>query len=188
MSSAAGVLRAFVYGNAPIDEWIAEDAESAGAPWIDFAKARELSIQGQTHQAADVWRRIAFSDELESRQILQAWHFLREAGEQPPPDRAKQVLGVVVEMPVPQGHDLLAAYKDGSARYLNFSGNVVVIEDRSVVSIQEAISRWIATGEAIVRVIGPWQDPTVPLVSPGQARIMMLTPSGPTLARVRSNN
>jgi hypothetical protein len=179
MSSAADVLRTFVYGNVPMDEWVAEGAEAAGGPWNDFVRAREFALQGQMDQAVEVWRQIAFSDGLESRQVLQAWHFLREAGEQPPPDRAKQVLGVIIEMPVPQGHDLLAAYKDGSARYLNFSGKAVVIEDRSLVRIQEAISLWIAAGEAIVQVIGPWQDSTFPSVPPGHVRVMMLTPSGP---------
>lgn len=82
-------------------------------------------------------------------------------------------------MPVLQGHDLLAAYKDGSARYLNHSGKAVVIEDRSLVQIQEAISQWLIVGEAIAHVIGPWEDATFPPVAPGQVRIMMLTPSGP---------
>ena len=152
VTSPADVLRTYVYGNVSMDEWIAEGAESAVAPWDDLSRARELAHKGQTHQAADVWRKIAFSEGLESRQILQAWHFLRETGEQPPPDRAKQVLGVVIEMPVPEGHDLLAAYKDGSA-HMNYSGKAVVIEDRSIAEIQTAIGQWIAIGEGIAQVM-----------------------------------
>jgi hypothetical protein len=84
---------------------------------------------------------------LESRQVLQACNFLREAEEQPPADRAKLVLGAVAEMPVHGGHDLLAAYQDGIARYLSYSGNAVVWENRSVAPIQSAINDWLAQAQ-----------------------------------------
>jgi hypothetical protein len=38
-------------------------------------------------------------------------------GEPPPQESAKQVLGMVVEMALPEGLDLLAVYADGSVRY-----------------------------------------------------------------------
>ena len=50
------------------------------------------------------------------------------------------MLGAAAELPVNGAHDLLAAYRDGSARYLNYSGKAVVWEDRSVAPIQAAIS------------------------------------------------
>ena len=148
-------------------------------PWSSFERARQLLHSGQQQEAVKIWRQIALTEELESRQVLQAWHFLREAGEQPPAHQAKLVLGAVAEMPVHGGHDLLAAYQDGSARYLNYSGRAVVWEDRSVASIQSAINDWLAEAEQIVHAIGPWDQPDLPPLPPGHARLMMLTPSGP---------
>src|SRR5580658_730339 len=43
MSSAADVLRTSVYGNVPMDDWIAESAGSAGEPWKEFVSARDLA-------------------------------------------------------------------------------------------------------------------------------------------------
>src|SRR6267142_5896966 len=104
--------------------------------WISFERARRLAHAGQQREAAGVWLQIASAEGLESRQLLQAWHFLRQAGFPPPADQAKLVLGVVAQMPVQGSHDLLAAYRDGSARYLNYSGKAVVWEDRSDAQIQ----------------------------------------------------
>ncbi len=63
---------------------------------------------------------------LESRHYLQAWHFLRAAGIQPPEQWAQFVLGVVVEVGMPGGADLVAAYADGSARFYSHAGGGVV--------------------------------------------------------------
>ena len=46
-------------------------------------------------------------------------------GEQPDPKSGGEILGVVVEVPVQGAYDTLAAYQDGSARYLNFSGSAI---------------------------------------------------------------
>jgi hypothetical protein len=172
-------LRQFVYGDAPLDEWVAQGDGDPGEPWHSFERARQLVHSGQQQEAVKIWRQIAATEGLESRQVLQAWHFLREAGEQPPDDRAKLVLGAVAEMPVHGGHDLLAAYRDGTARYLHYSGGAVAWEDRSVAPIQSAINDWLAKAQVIVNAIGPWNQPALPPLPPGHARLMMLTPSGP---------
>jgi hypothetical protein len=177
--TAAETVRGYVYGNVAMDDWVPRDANRAVAPWDAFDRARVLAHEGQTNGAVEIWRTIAFSEDFESRQILQAWHFLRAVGVQPPSDRAKDVLGLIAEMPVPQGHDLLAAYRDGSVRYLNHSGTVAVVEDRSSVEIQAAVRRWIAVGHMVVHTIGPWTEPTFPPLARGHARIVILTPSGP---------
>ncbi|HTW04200.1 MAG TPA: hypothetical protein VMF87_28140 [Streptosporangiaceae bacterium] len=71
------------------------------------------------------------------------------------------------------GHDLLAAYRDGTARYLNYTGKAVVWEDHSVAPIQAAISDWLAKAQVITNVIGPWDQPALPPLPPGQARLMI---------------
>jgi hypothetical protein len=179
----ADVLRQFVYGNVSVEEWVAQrvalGAGNPGEPWTSFERARRLFRASKLPEAVRIWRQIALTDELESRQVLQAWQFLRQAGEQPPANRAKLALGVVAEVPVHGAHDLLTAYRDGSARYLNFAGGAVVWEDRSVTGIQSAIENWLAVGQAIAYAIGPWDEPNLPPLPTGHARVMVLTPSGP---------
>jgi hypothetical protein len=177
--TAAGTLGQFVYGDAPLDTWVAQGADPAGEPRSSFEQARQLIHAGQPDEAVKIWRRIAVTEGLESRQALQAWHFLRQAGYPPRADQAKLVLGVVAEMPVQGAHDLLAAYQDGSARYLNYSGKAVVWEDRSVTEIQAAISAWLARGQVIASSVGPWDKPSLPPLPLGQVRVAALTPSGP---------
>jgi hypothetical protein len=177
--SPARALSKFVYGDAPLDEWAAQGAGDPGEPWNSFEQARQLVRAGQQHEAVKIWLQIASTEGLESRQILQAWHFLRHASCPPPADQAKLVLGVAAEMPVQGAHDLLAAYRDGSARYLNYSDKVVVWEDRSVADIQTVIDGWLARGQGIANVIGPWDEQSLPPLPAGNARVMVLTPSGP---------
>lgn len=49
-------------------------------------------------------------------------------------------------MPVPVGHDLLAAYRGGPTRYLSFSGKILIWENRCVAEVQAAIGRCGACG------------------------------------------
>lgn len=61
----------------------------------------------------------------ESRVRLLAWHWLRASGQ---PFASREVLGIVVEVPLEEGLDALAAYADGSVRYINHTGRVAVFE------------------------------------------------------------
>jgi hypothetical protein len=172
-------LRDRLYGDAGIGEWAPHDTGTAGEPWTAFDRARTMARAGQTDEAAELWWQIAHTDGLESRHTLQAWHFLRQAGRLPEAERAKAVLGVVIEMPVGGAHDRLAAYADGSARYINHSGKAAIVEDRSNTEIQQAIQRWIALAATMTPYLGPWTEPTFPPLGSDEARIVMLTPSGP---------
>ncbi len=66
----------------------------------------------------------------ETRIQLWVWSALRELGERPDPQSGKEVLGVVVEVPMQGAYDTLAAYQEGSARYLNFSGAAIFWDAR----------------------------------------------------------
>ena len=68
---------------------------------------------------------IARNTEEESRVRVLAYICLRAAGHAVP---SKQLLGVIVEVPLQQGLDTLAAYPDGRVRYLNQSGKVSIFE------------------------------------------------------------
>lgn len=61
----------------------------------------------------------------ESRVRLLAWQWLRAAGQ---PIASRELLGVVVEVPLEGGLDVLTAYADGDVRYLHHTGRVAVFE------------------------------------------------------------
>ena len=153
-ADASDVLRQTVFGDASLDVWMARGAGQPGQPWDSFAQARELAQAGHRDDAVRIWRQIASAEGLESRHTLQAWHFLRQAGQPPPPDQARLVLGVAVEMPARKGHDLLVAYRDGTARYLNYSGKAVIWEDHSDTRVQAAITDWLTAGQVVASAIG----------------------------------
>ncbi len=175
----AGVLRRFVYGDVPLDEWVAKGAAAPVGPQVSFERARQLVHADQIHEAVKIWWQLAFTEGLESRQTLQAWHFLRQAGYRPPADRAKLVLGAVAESPEQGTHNVLAAYQDGTARYLAYSGKALIWEDSSVTEIQMAIGDWLASGQAIADATEAWDQPSLPPLLAGYGRVMVLTPGGP---------
>ena len=122
---------------------------------------------------------------LESRHYLQAWHFLRELGVDPT-DGGKQVLGVVVEVALPKGLDIVAAYADHTARYFNFSGAAVIWE-RPDESLDASIDDLLKNGQTVVAQISVWEEPRPAAPPAGEARINMLTPSGLHFGQAKMN-
>jgi len=102
---------------------------------------------------------------------------LRELGDKPPQGREKEVLGVVVEIGMPKGLDLVAAYRDHRARYFNYSGAGVLWERRDD-SLDGLIDELLQAGTQVAQAIGPWTKPRPPEPKNGTARINLLTPSG----------
>lgn len=116
--------------------------------------------------------------DLESRHYLQAWHFLRSLGFDPPPAEAKKLFGVVVEVAMKEGLDILAAYADQTARYFNYSGAAVIWE-RPEGSLDTSVDGLLQAGSVLVEVIGPLESPRPASPPPkGHARINLLVPSG----------
>jgi hypothetical protein len=141
-----------------------------------FTEARAHLAVRAIDDAKRCWRDAAHPG-LEPRHYLQAWTFLREHGERPSPDVAKQVLGIVVEVGLPAGLDLLAVYADRSARYYNHAGGGVVLE-RADGSLAELFDALLAAAADVVARIGPW-DEARPWPPPrSHTRLSFLTPSG----------
>ncbi len=114
---------------------------------------------------------------LESRHYAQAWQFPRTQGVKPPADLAKVLLGVVVEVSMDGGLDLLAAYADHHARYINFSGRAVIWEHPDK-SLDPLIDVLLVAGNRILRAIGPHVHGRPPVPPVGQVRLNFLSPSG----------
>jgi hypothetical protein len=176
-SAAADTIRPLLYGDLPLDEWPPGDGSDGGEPWQSFVRAREALANGDQDHAVELWRSIARTPGLESRHVLQAWSLLRRQGMRPSADEATVVHGVVCEVAVGEGHDVLAVYADGSARYLNHSGKVVVadVEGGPVAAAAEAV---LSAAQPLGTVVGLWDQPELPAVPSGHARLLLLTPGG----------
>ncbi len=153
------------------------DGSSDDQPWCYFTTAQQALNKGNRNIALIELKKILSLPELESRVYLQAWHCLRTLGEFPPPDSAHTIRGVVVEVALAQGLDLVAAYSDHSARYFNYSGAGIVWDVRDP-EIDRLIDELLALGQNIVRQTGPWNKPRPPAPPQGNVRLNLLTFGG----------
>jgi hypothetical protein len=171
-------IRDILFGDLPFSQWPNGSATSVdGEPWLSFISARNQLDSANQESAKQTLRRILEMPDLESRHYLQAWHFLRELGESPTDRDAKRLYGVVVEVALDEGLDIVAAYADHTARYLNYSGAAIVWE-RPNESLDQAIDSLLAAGRMVAAQIGPGEGPRPAAPPKGQVRISMLVPSG----------
>lgn len=155
----------------------AGDPADPANPWPYFVRARDFA-QERNNQAAIVeLRSILTLADLESRVILQAWHFLRSLGVMPEGDEAKRVYGVVIEYAFGNSFDLLAAYADHRARYWNHGGAGIIWETDDP-GIDADIDKLIAAGQNLAQMIGPWEGPRRGPVAGNILRVNLLTPIG----------
>ena len=173
--SGPRTIRDTLFGDTPLSEW----GLSAGdmPPWSQFAAARAALAKGDQAAALAALGAVIDTPDLESRHYLVAWEALREMGVAVPATHAKQVLGVVVEVAVEKGVDLVAAYADGSARYYNYSGAGVVV-DTPPPQVRQSVANLIAAAVPVVQRIGPWDKPRPGAPTGDGVRLNFLTPSG----------
>jgi hypothetical protein len=100
-------------------------ASGAGEPWASFVVGLAQMNAGQSPTRIKGVAEDAFQ---EARARAWAWTALRKLGEKPAPMYQQEVLGVVVEVPVDDGLDVLAAYTDGSVRFLGHADQLIVRE------------------------------------------------------------
>ncbi len=171
-------IRDTLFGDLPLARLVQAPAGAQLAePWNSFARARDLIAVDDQQGAREVLYKILQMPELETRVCLQAWHSLREVGEEPPKERQKDVLGVVIEVGMRKGLDLVAAYADHRARYFIYSGGGILWE-RQDDSFDGLIDEVLRAGVTVVQVIQPWKQNRPPEPTKGNARINLLTPSG----------
>ena len=171
-------IRDTLFGDMPLEAWPSVSAAlTEQEPWCFFIHAREAIAAGRVADAIPIWRLITEMAGLESRHYLQAWHFLRAHGVKPSTVKAKVLLGVVVEVAMYGGLDLLAAYPEYTARYYNYSGSGVVW-DRPNNTLDSYINALLLGGEKVLQAIGPWEQQRPPAPPPGHLRINLLAPAG----------
>ena len=176
MTAPADDLLPTLFGDLPMDAWPVGD-DATGEPWAGFIRARRHLADGDQDLAIREWSQIATFTGGESRHVLQAWHFLRACNVHPDESIASEALGVVVQVTVDGGHDTLAAYADGSVRYLNHAGGASIV-DEPPAEVAPKVAALIAAGTALSAQIGPWDQPELPPLPVGHGRLLMLTRSG----------
>ena len=113
-------------------------------------------------------------ESLESRVRILAGRILVTKGSQVP---QKLLLGVVIEVGLEGGLDVLAAYLDGTARYINHSEKIV-IWDTNTEQSGELISRLFAESRKVVQQIGPWKENRLSPPAEGMVRLSFLASDG----------
>jgi hypothetical protein len=117
---------------------------------------------------------IAANEEIESRIRLLAFNALRTHSKA---SSQKQILGTVVEVGLPSGLETIAAYKDGKARYINYSGKLIIWEAPNS-SMNDRIQRLLNASQKIVDKIGPWDKQRLAPPSTGFSRMTFLVTDG----------
>lgn len=122
----------------------------------------------------DKLRGVLYDIELETRPKILAARLLDELGIV---EAQRRVMGIVIEVALPDGLDVLAAYDDGSARYVNFSGKVI-IWDTPTAESEALITDLFNAGTEVVNHIGPWDGPRRPAPESGNIRLNFLVSDG----------
>lgn len=170
--SALDAARARLWEGRPIET---EDAAKKGArPWSTFIEALSHKHAGQPAKAELL--SIARDEEAESRARLWAWKALREEHALPEPGEATRVLGVIAEVPVDGGLDVLAAYTDGSVRFLGHADQLIAIEGDGAPGKRAAS----VLREASVLLAAPptQRNPKAPRPPANKVRLTALAPTG----------
>jgi hypothetical protein len=123
---------------------------------------------------ADALRAVAEDELQESRLRVLAYNRLREKGESVP---TKKLLGVVVEVGLEDGLDVLAAYADGRARYINQVESMSVFETAPP-EIAAKIPPLLAAAQQVVDQIGPWDKERLAPPHRGTIRLSFLVSDG----------
>lgn len=169
-------LRDTLFGDMPMSMWPEVD-DKTGEPWNLFVEARTQLDKKDKNSAIATLQKITTMSNLESRHYLQAWHFLRSLGVNPPADKAKIAYGVVIEVGMEKGADIVAAYTDFNAYYVNFTGAATIWQHPDT-SLDAEIGALLKAGQMVAEKIGPWDKARPAPPTNGNVRLNMLTPSG----------
>jgi hypothetical protein len=139
--------------------------DAQAAPWQATLFAEPMDFAALGLLAAD--------GSQEGRARYLAYSLLRSA-EKPVPD--KILLGVIVEVGLPDGLDVLAAYSDGGVRYINKTGKLAVFEGAPQVRPQ--VLDVLNAAQAVAARTGPWPGARLAPPRVGNIRISFLVSDG----------
>ena len=166
-------LRELLFGDVPIESWAGTSNET---PWTHFQNAELAMARADVPAAESALHAVLDTPDLESRQYLQAWSCLRQLDRDALTALPERLYGVVLDVPLEQGYDTLAAYDDHTARYLNQAGGAIIWH--AVDSEMDAlIDALLAAARPLLTTVGVWESARPPLTA-GRARVSLLTAEG----------
>lgn len=119
-------------------------------------------------------QKIIKDNALESRMKILAYHKLPSEEHK---NEDKELLGVIVEVGLDEGLDVLASYKDGTARYINYTEKTIIWDAKDAQS--NALTEDVFNNSInIVKQIGPWDQPRMAAPAKGNLRISFLVSDG----------
>ena len=89
----------------------------------------------------------------------------------------KELLGVIIEVGLDDGLDVLASFSDGTARYINQTGKMIIWETTDETS-NKLTQDLFTKSQAIIKQIGPWDKPRRPHPTKDNVRITLLVSDG----------
>ncbi len=93
------------------------------------------------------------------------------------PDK-KELLAVIVEIGLDNGLDVLASFSNGTARYINQTGKILVWETTTDQTANELTRALFTASQKILPQIGPWDKARRPYPTKGNMRITFLVADG----------
>lgn len=127
----------------------------------------------ETSTIAD-FQKIIDDKNSDSRSKVLAYNRQLSKGHQP---EKKELLGVIIEVGLDDGLDVLASFSDGTARYINQTGKIIIWETTDETSNQ-LTQDLFAKSQEILKQIGPWDKPRRPHPKKDTARITLLVSDG----------
>src|SRR5580698_2239042 len=98
-------------------------------------------------------QRVIDDTTLDARLRILTTNKQRAMGQTP---AGKELLGVIVEVGLEGGLDVLASFRDGKARYINRSGKMLIWDTASDATANKLTTDLFANSGQIVGQIGPW--------------------------------
>ena len=117
---------------------------------------------------------IVNDESLETRYKTLAYHLLSKNAAT---INKKELLGVIVEVALPEGLDVIAAYQDGTARYINYTEKLLVWDTQTKES-NEFVEQLFLHSDYVVKKIGPWDGARRPAPIEGNVRLNFLVSGG----------
>jgi hypothetical protein len=163
-----------LFGELPLEAVASATATTASRLFIE---ARESLARGDASAAQSAFEEITRLPNVASLERIQAWRFLRQLGIRPSSSQEKTLLGVILEVGMGTGGDVLGVFADLTAHYYNHSG-AAAIWMRPDSSLDQLTRQVVDSATNVVQKTGPWLEPRRPAVVGNQLRINMLTPGG----------
>lgn len=140
-------------------------SESTLYPW---------SVLLAENAKTDSLNAVAHDNALEARQRKLAYNLLAAKGVS---INEKELLGVIMEVAMPDGLDVLAVFKDGSARFISHAEKMLVWETRTAES-DALVQQVFADSQKALAQIGKWDKERLPYPTKGMVRITFLASDG----------